>query len=469
MADRDWSRMRSWWIVSASLGGLLVAIAVMGLVSLALNQRVKTVVDEAVRYDVELEHLGHELRLAVLDLRNHHFNLRDGGPSAAERVEFEQSYAYLVETIAAIERLGVRDPTIPQPSALRAVAEAYYATFSSALDRYQADPIGFVQASERGLMLLTELERDARVVQRVGEEEAGQALDSVEQTMTTAQLVLLGVLAGLGLIGAGLVYATVKVMNAFRRLYAAQQETAQRLAEALKAKSDFIADASHELRTPLTVLRGNAQLALAVDSSCAHAELLGEILREANRLSRLVEDLLLLARADAASLPLVRERLAVGPFLAGLADRAAALAREHGASLRAALEAEGWLEVDPVRIEQAVLALVDNAAKYGPRGGVVVLSSEIRGDELVIEVVDRGPGIPPEHLPLVFERFYRVDKARSRARGGAGLGLPIAKTIIAAHGGRIEAMSHPGQGTTMSVFLPLAAPASVPQPSSARG
>jgi hypothetical protein len=91
MADRDWSRTRSWWIVSASLGGLLVAIAVMGLVSLALNQRVKTVVDEAVRYDVELEHLGHEIRLAVLDLRNHHFNLRDAGPSTTELAEFERS------------------------------------------------------------------------------------------------------------------------------------------------------------------------------------------------------------------------------------------------------------------------------------------------------------------------------------------------------------------------------------------
>jgi two-component system sensor histidine kinase VicK len=363
----------------------------------------------------------------------------------------------------------VRDPTIPQPSALRAVAEAYYATFSSALDRYHADPVGFTQASERGLMLLSELERDARIIQRVGEQQAGQALDSVEWTMTTAQLVLLGVLGGLGLIGAGLVYATVKVMNEFRRFYGIQQETAQRLAEALKAKSDFIADASHELRTPLTVLRGNAQLALALDSTCAHAELLSEILQEANRLSRLVEDLLLLARADAASLPLVRERLAVGLFLAGLADRAAALAREHGASLRTALEAEGWLEVDPVRIEQAVLALVDNAAKYGPRGGVVVLASEIRGGELVIEVIDHGPGIPPEELPLIFERFYRVDKARSRARGGAGLGLPIAKTIVAAHGGRIEAESHPGQGTTRRICLPLASPAPVPQPASGNG
>ncbi len=468
MADRDWSRMRSWWIVSASLGGLLIAIAVMGLVSLALNQRVKTVVDEAVRYDVELEHLGHEIRLAVLDLRNRHFNLRDAGPSATELAEFERSYTYLLETIAAIERLGVRDPDIPQPAALRAVAEEYHATFFPALQLYDDDPAGFTQASERGLMLLAELERDARIVQRVGEQQAGLALDSVEWTMTTAQLVLLGVLGGLGLIGAGLVYATVKVMNEFRRLYGVQQETAQRLAEALRAKNDFIADASHELRTPLTVLRGNAQLALALDSSCAHAELLGEILREANRLSRLVEDLLLLARADAASLPLVRERLAVGPFLAGLADRAAALARQHGASLRTALDAEGWLDVDPTRIEQGVLALVDNAAKYGPPGGVVVLASGIRGGELVIEVVDHGPGIPPEELPLIFERFYRVDKARSRARGGAGLGLPIAKTIIAAHGGRIEAMSHPGQGTTMRIFLPLAAPASIPQANSTR-
>lgn len=168
----------------------------MGLVSLALNQRVKTVVDEAVRYDVELEHLGHELRLAVLDLRNQHFNLRDARPSATELAEFERSYAYLLETIAAIERLGVRDSGIPQPAALRAVAEEYHATFHPALQLYDDDPAGFAQASERGLALLAELERDARIVQRVGEDKAGQALDSVEQTMTTAQLVLLGALGG---------------------------------------------------------------------------------------------------------------------------------------------------------------------------------------------------------------------------------------------------------------------------------
>jgi two-component system sensor histidine kinase VicK len=98
---------------------------------------------------------------------------------------------------------------------------------------------------------------------------------------------------------------------------------------------------------------------------------------------------------------------------------------------------------------------VDNAAKYGPKGGVITLTSSARSGELRVVVEDRGPGIPEEELPRIFERFYRLDKARSRKLGGAGLGLPIAKTIVEAHGGRVEAMSRLGKGTKMTLFLPL--------------
>jgi signal transduction histidine kinase len=108
-------------------------------------------------------------------------------------------------------------------------------------------------------------------------------------------------------------------------------------------------------------------------------------------------------------------------------------------------------------MEQAVLILVDNAAKYGPPGGTVTLASFVRSGELHISVEDRGPGIPREELPRIFERFYRLEKARSRRLGGAGLGLPIAKTIVEAHGGRIEAVSRLGGGTKISLCLPLLA------------
>ncbi|MBA3636643.1 MAG: hypothetical protein H0W57_09525 [Rubrobacteraceae bacterium] len=119
------------------------------------------------------------------------------------------------------------------------------------------------------------------------------------------------------------------------------------------------------------------------------------------------------------------------------------------------MEGEGLVRIDPQRIEQSVLILVDNAAKYGRSGRKVTLAASVRSGQLRIEVKDQGPGIPREMLPRVFERFYRLDKARSRKLGGAGLGLPIAKAIIEAHAGHIEAVSRPGEGTRMSLCLPL--------------
>jgi two-component system sensor histidine kinase VicK len=111
--------------------------------------------------------------------------------------------------------------------------------------------------------------------------------------------------------------------------------------------------------------------------------------------------------------------------------------------------------MDRGRVEQAVLILVDNAAKYGPPGGKVSLTSEARSGDLRVTVADEGPGIPEEELTRIFERFYRMDKTRSRKLGGSGLGLPIANTIVEAHGGRIEAESRVGEGTSMSICLPL--------------
>jgi signal transduction histidine kinase len=145
------------------------------------------------------------------------------------------------------------------------------------------------------------------------------------------------------------------------------------------------------------------------------------------------------------------------------------LVREHGVTFESALAGEGQLRVDPARVDQVVLILVDNAAKYGPKGGLVTLSSELsRLGQLLIKVEDRGPGIPSEELPHVFERFYRVDKTRTRkgdgegpGQGGTGLGLPIARTIVQAHGGRIEVVSQSEEGTKVSLYLPLL---SVPWP-----
>ena len=446
-----------WRVTIAAVGGLLVAILIVGLVGLLVNRHVERVTNEALRYDVQLEDEGDDLRAAVLDVRHYHRNITFGGPTRTQIDNFEDAYDQLEEEMRELEDIGVRDADAPQPDEIRAMAREYYDDFRPAMALYEEDRGAFVEASDRGLVRIDEMAQAGEELDELGEQLSEESLAEVDRATMTARVVLLAVVFGLLLAGVGLAYATVRVVNELRRLYAEQQQTAEALAEANRAKTDFIADVSHELRTPLTVLRGNAQVGLALGSESEQEELFEEIVAESKRMSRMVEDLLFLARSDSASLPLEFERVNVEPFLAELAGRAEMLARERKVTLETDLRGEGVVEIDPQRVEQAVLILVDNAAKYGEPGGRVTLSSLVRARELRIEVRDRGPGIPKEELPRIFERFYRLDKARSRKMGGSGLGLPIARTIVEAHGGHIEAASRPGTGTRMSLCIPLLA------------
>ena len=467
-------REQPWRITIAAVGGLLVAILIAGVAGFLLNRNVERVTNEALRYDVQLEDEGDDLRAAVLDLRHYHRNIYFGGPSRTQIDNFENAYAQLEEEIRELEDIGVRDPDAPQPDEVRRMAAEYYSSFRPAVEHYGPGPEpseAFEEANDHGLVRIDEMAQAGEELDELGEQLSEESLGEVEQATTTARVVLLAVIFGLLLVGAGLAYVTVRVVNELRRLYADQQEATEKLAEANQAKTDFIADVSHELRTPLTVLRGNAQVGLALGSDPDHAQLFEEIVAESKRMSRMVEDLLFLARFDSASPPLELETVAVAPFLAELAGRAKVLAREHGAGLERKLEGGGLVQMDRQRIEQAVLVLVDNAAKYGQSGGTVTLSSFVQSGEVHISVEDHGPGIPEEELPRIFERFYRLDKARSRQLGGTGLGLPIAKTTVEAHGGRIEAESRLGEGTRISLRLPLlsqpteaeAGPASLPE------
>jgi two-component system, OmpR family, sensor histidine kinase VicK len=453
-------REQPWRITIVAVGGLLVAILIAGLVGFLVNQRVEDATSDA-RYDVELEDEGDDLRAAVLDLRHYHRNIAFTGVSRGGIENFEGAYRRLHEEIDELKAVGVRDPTAPQPDEIRAMATEYYEGFRPAIGLYEEEQEdggeAFTEASDRGLYRISQMEAAAEELDEVGERLSEEALNRVDQATMTARVVLLAVIGGLLLAGAALAYAAVHVVNELRRLYAEQQAATQKVEAASRAKTEFIADVSHELRTPLTVLRGNAQVGLALGGSPEHNELYAEIVEESRRMSRMVEDLLFLARSDSATLPLDLETVSVEPLLAELAGRAEVLARERGARLETTLEGEGLVEVNAQRVEQAVLTLVDNAAKYGPKGGVITLSSTVRSGELRVSVEDRGPGIPREELPRIFERFYRLDKARSRKLGGAGLGLPIAKTIVEAHGGRVEAASRLGEGTKMTLCLPLVA------------
>jgi two-component system, OmpR family, heavy metal sensor histidine kinase CusS len=218
----------------------------------------------------------------------------------------------------------------------------------------------------------------------------------------------------------------------------------------------FTADASHELRTPLTAIRTEAEVALGRDDlPPGQRQLLGSVLEECERLTRLTDQLLTLAREDAGVAPGAREPVDLTALVAGVAETMRPLAEARGVRLRAHLPGPVTVRGDPARLRQVCYNLADNAIKYTPPEGEVELRVEARDGCGVVTVRDTGEGIPPEHLPRVFDRFYRVDRARSREQGGTGLGLSIARSIVTAHGGRIELTSTPGQGTTCTVTLPV--------------
>jgi heavy metal sensor kinase len=217
----------------------------------------------------------------------------------------------------------------------------------------------------------------------------------------------------------------------------------------------FTADASHELRTPLTAIRTETEIALRQSLNTAdYRHLLGSILEECERLTRLTDQLLTLSREDAGVVCSVRKSVELAALLDSVVETMRPLAEAKGLHLCRVGEGEIRVLGDEVRLRQVFYNLLDNAIKYTPEGGTVEVRLARRHRGAVVTVRDNGIGIPAEHLPRVFDRFYRVDKARSREEGGTGLGLSIAKIIITAHDGQIDLTSTPGQGTLCTVTLP---------------
>ncbi len=218
----------------------------------------------------------------------------------------------------------------------------------------------------------------------------------------------------------------------------------------------FTADASHELRTPLTAIRAEAEVALTRALTPSEAsELLGSILEECERLTRLTEQLLTLAREDAGTAHAERVPVNLTALVASVVETMRPVAEANG--LRLVVELIEGITVAGAggRLRQVVYNLLDNAIKYTPEGGRVEVRVGSSRDNVILAVRDTGIGIPAEHLPRVFDRFYRVDKARGRERGGTGLGLSIARSIVQAHGGQIVVESDSASGTTCTVSFPL--------------
>lgn len=226
-----------------------------------------------------------------------------------------------------------------------------------------------------------------------------------------------------------------------------------RLHDAFAAQRRFVADASHELRTPLAVIRGRGEVLLLKDTLDAETrEGLSMMRDEAGRMGRLVANLLLLARGD-ESLTIDQRPVELDVLMLEVARQGRVLAQ--GIAVTVGHEDQALVLGDADLLKQLLLNLVDNAVTYTPREGHVELSLAVMDGQARLSVRDTGPGIAPEELQRIFERFYRPDRARSRRDGGAGLGLAIARWIAEVHGGRIEVESSLGHGSTFALVLPL--------------
>jgi len=229
-----------------------------------------------------------------------------------------------------------------------------------------------------------------------------------------------------------------------------------RIEHSFRHMNRFTADASHELRTPLTVLRGELEgIARRPDIPVSARETIESALEETERLSKIVESLLAISRLDAGEALMNRERFDLAELTADTVDQMRLLAEDKRITLNCIAENGARVEGDSGRLKQVIVNLVDNAIKYTGEGGRVEIRVGTEDGSARLEVSDSGIGIPPESLKHVFERFYRVDKARSRQLGGAGLGLSIVKSICSAHGGSIRVESKDGNGSCFTVDLPL--------------
>jgi two-component system phosphate regulon sensor histidine kinase PhoR len=226
------------------------------------------------------------------------------------------------------------------------------------------------------------------------------------------------------------------------------------LRRADQVRRDFVANVSHELRTPLTAIRGYVE-ALADDPGPADArKFLDIIARHTLRMERLVRDLLRLARLDAGQESIERAECSVAPLVSGVEhDMQAQLsARRQRIAVTIGPDA-GAVSGDPGKLHDVLRNLVENASNYSPEGEVIDVESRRVSDGVELTVADRGPGIPERDLPRIFERFYRVDRSRTRDPGGTGLGLSIVRHLVELHGGRVTAANRPGGGAVFTVWL----------------
>ena len=248
----------------------------------------------------------------------------------------------------------------------------------------------------------------------------------------------------------------VNTKDELGRLAATLNEMIGRLEKAFRRQKQFTSDASHELRTPLAVIEAESTLALQKErTSSDYRQSLGSISQEAKRMSSLIEQLLTLARVDAGKEQWQFTGVNLGRLITDLITDIEVLCQEKGLGFQSGQTQDLVVKGDEARLRELFMNLLDNAVRYTPAPGTVFVSLGREGQMAVVTVTDTGIGIPAEDIPFIFERFYRVDKSRSRTEGGTGLGLAICKHVAEAHGGKIEVQSQVGTGSTFRVWLPL--------------
>jgi two-component system OmpR family sensor kinase len=235
-------------------------------------------------------------------------------------------------------------------------------------------------------------------------------------------------------------------------------EMIERIDKAFARQRRFVADASHELRTPVAAIRSMTDVVLAQSTPIESEEyvtVLRDVNAEAERIGHLINGLLLLARSDENQVPLEHEPVRLDLLAADVAATIEPLAIERGITLEVVAKQSTTVIGDEVRLIQVIMNLLDNAVIYSNRGGTVKLEMKTEQSKALMIVSDTGIGIAKDHLDHIFERFYRVDPARSRSAGSTGLGLAIVDWIVRAHDGSITVESEVGKGTTFTVVLPL--------------
>ena len=312
--------------------------------------------------------------------------------------------------------------------------------------RIVADPAAIAQAAQNGSDLRTVLNADGSRLRLLTYSIGGGAFLQAGRLLSDQDRLLSQYLAGLFFLGciASLLLASASWVLAGRSIKPAQRAWDQ--------QQQFISNASHELRAPLTLLRANADYALRTSSADERKESLQDIVNDVDYMDRLVEDLLLLSRLDAHRLTLVDDPISIPELLGETARQVEKLAVARDVHLSVE-SVSGTVRGDRVRLRQVLLIVLDNALRFAPSGGTIRLASHVSGRQVAISVTDSGSGIPPEHLPHIFERFYQVPGQEGDMRGN-GLGLSIAKGLVEAHHGKISIASQPGKGTSVEILLP---------------